>query len=38
VYTGAAHVCCPPDSGIYNEPQAKEAWSRLLALYGKALL
>jgi hypothetical protein len=28
---------CPPDSGVYNEPQAEKAWSRLLALYGKAL-
>ena len=37
VYTGAAHGWCPPDSGVYNEPQAERAWSRLLALYGKAL-
>jgi carboxymethylenebutenolidase len=37
VYTGAAHGWCPPDSGVYNEPQAEKAWSRLLALYGKAL-
>jgi carboxymethylenebutenolidase len=36
VYTGA-HGWCPPDSGVYNEPQAEKAWSRLLALYGKAL-
>src|ERR1700685_248532 len=36
-YTGAAHGWCPPDSGVYNEPQAEKAWSRLLALYGKAL-
>jgi len=34
---GAAHGWCPPDSGVYNEPQAEKAWSRLLALYGKAL-
>jgi carboxymethylenebutenolidase len=37
VYTGAAHGWCPPDSGVYNESQAEKAWSRLLALYGKAL-
>jgi carboxymethylenebutenolidase len=37
VYTGAAHGWCPPDSGVYNEPQAEKAWSRLLALYTKAL-
>src|SRR5882724_7074333 len=34
VYTGSAHGWCPPDSGVYNEPQAEKAWSRLLALYG----
>ena len=37
VYTGAAHGWGPPDSGVYNESQAERAWSRLLALYGKAL-
>jgi carboxymethylenebutenolidase len=37
VYTGAAHGWCPPDSGVYNEGQAEKAWTRLLALYGKAL-
>jgi len=37
VYTGAAHGWCPPDSRVYNEPQAEKAWNRLLALYGKAL-
>jgi carboxymethylenebutenolidase len=37
VYTGAAHGWCPPDSGVYNEPQAEKAWTRLLDLYGKAL-
>ena len=35
VYAGAAHGRCPPDSGVYNEPQAEKAWGRLLALYGK---
>jgi len=34
---GAAHGWCPPDSGVYNEMLAEKAWSRLLALYGKAL-
>ena len=37
VYTGAAHGWCPPDSTVYNEALAEKAWSRLLALYGKAL-
>jgi len=37
VYAGAAHGWCPPDTSVYNEPQAEKAWSRLLALYGKAL-
>lgn len=34
---GGAHGWCPPDSRVYNEPLAEKAWSRLLALYGKAL-
>jgi carboxymethylenebutenolidase len=38
VYTGAAHGWCPPDSGVYNEPQAEKAWTRLLELYKKALV
>jgi carboxymethylenebutenolidase len=37
VYAGAAHGWCPPDSRVYNESSAEKAWSRLLALYGKAL-
>ena len=37
VYTNSAHGWCPPDSGVYNEPQAEKAWARLLALYSKAL-
>jgi carboxymethylenebutenolidase len=37
VYTGTAHGWCPPDSKVYNEPQAEKAWGRLLVLYGKAL-
>jgi len=36
VYAGA-HGWCPPDSRVYNEPDAEKAWTRLLALYGKAL-
>lgn len=36
VYQGA-HGWCPPDTLVYNEPAAEKAWSRLLALYGKAL-
>ena len=35
VYAGA-HGWCPPDSRVYNEPEAEKAWGRLLALYGKA--
>ncbi len=31
----AAHGWCPPDSGVYSEPNAEKAWARLLALYGK---
>jgi len=34
----AAHGWCPPDSQVYNEAQAEKAWSRLLALYSKALV
>jgi carboxymethylenebutenolidase len=37
VYTDSAHGWCPPDSNVYNEALAEKAWSRLLALYGKAL-
>jgi len=36
VYKGA-HGWCPPDTQVYNEAEAERAWSRLLALYGKAL-
>jgi carboxymethylenebutenolidase len=36
VYSGA-HGWCPPDSQVYNQEQAEKAWSRLLALYSKAL-
>ncbi len=37
VYAGAAHGWCPPDSAVYNEPQAEKAWARLLVLFDKAL-
>ena len=37
VYANSQHGWCPPDSGVYNEPQAEKAWARLLDLYGKAL-
>ena len=37
VYAGAAHGWCPPDSAVYNEPQAERAWSRMLVLFEKAL-
>ena len=37
VYDGAMHGWCPPDSQVYDEPQAERAWSRLLALFTRAL-
>ncbi|MEM1194416.1 MAG: dienelactone hydrolase family protein, partial [Pseudomonadota bacterium] len=37
VYEGTLHGWCPPDSRVYNEAQAEKAWSRLLALYDRAL-
>jgi len=36
VYSGA-HGWCPPDSAVYNMPDAEKAWTRLLELYKKAL-
>jgi carboxymethylenebutenolidase len=33
----AAHGWCVPDSEVYNEAQAEKAWSRMLAIFGKAL-
>jgi carboxymethylenebutenolidase len=33
----AMHGWCPPDTNVYNEMQAEKAWTRLLALYSKAL-
>ncbi len=37
VYDGAMHGWCPPDSQVYDEPQAERAWSRLLVLFTRAL-
>jgi carboxymethylenebutenolidase len=37
VYAGTMHGWCPPDSQVYNEAQAEKAWSRLQALFEKAL-
>ena len=37
VYKDTLHGWCPPDSQVYNQPQADRAWERLLALFGKAL-
>ena len=37
VYEGAMHGWCPPDSRVYNQPQAERAWGRLLALLQDAL-
>jgi carboxymethylenebutenolidase len=33
----AAHGWCPPDSQVYDEAQAERAWSRMLALFERAL-
>src|SRR6476661_6939207 len=27
VYTNTMHGWCPPDAGVYNEPQAEKAWA-----------
>lgn len=37
VYEGALHGWCSLDSPVYNKVQAEKAWSRLLALYDRAL-
>lgn len=37
VYEGTMHGWCPPDSQVYNEEKAEKAWSRMLALFEKAL-
>jgi carboxymethylenebutenolidase len=33
----ALHGWCPPDSAVYDEEQAERAWSRMLALFERAL-
>jgi carboxymethylenebutenolidase len=37
VYAGTTHGWCPPDARVYNHDQAEKAWSRLLALFDRAL-
>lgn len=37
VYAGTLHGWCPPDSRVYNKEQAERAWSRMLALFDRAL-
>lgn len=37
VYAGTLHGWCPPDSHVYNQIQAEQAWSRMLALFKIAL-
>ena len=37
VYDGALHGWCVIDSRVYHQAQAERAWSRLLALYERAL-
>lgn len=33
----AGHGWCPPDTRVYNQEQSERAWTRLLALFEKAL-
>ena len=37
VYKGAMHGWCPPDSRVYHEKQAEQAWVRLLHTFENAL-
>ena len=37
VYKGAMHGWCPPDSRVYHEKQAEQAWARLLHTFENAL-
>ncbi|HYL71651.1 MAG TPA: dienelactone hydrolase family protein [Candidatus Dormibacteraeota bacterium] len=37
VYEGALHGWCPPDSRVYNDAQAENAWSRMLELFRTTL-
>lgn len=37
VYADTLHGWCPPDSKVYNQPQAERAWGRMLHLFETAL-
>jgi carboxymethylenebutenolidase len=37
VFEGAQHGWCPPDSQVYNQPQAEKAWAELLELFKTSL-
>jgi carboxymethylenebutenolidase len=37
VYKGTKHGWCPTDSPVYDHDQAEKAWSRMLALFKRAL-
>jgi len=37
VYKDTLHGWCPPDSAVYHQAQAERAWSRMVALFGRAL-
>jgi carboxymethylenebutenolidase len=37
VYAGTKHGWCPPDAAVYDAAQAEKAWSRMMALFEKAL-
>jgi carboxymethylenebutenolidase len=37
VYVGTMHGWCSLDSSVYNQAQAEQAWSRLLAIFKTAL-
>jgi carboxymethylenebutenolidase len=37
VYAGTQHGWCPPDSRVYDQPQAEKAWSRMMALFAGSL-
>ena len=38
VYAGTRHGWCPTDSHVYDHDQAEKAWSRMLALFRRALV
>jgi carboxymethylenebutenolidase len=37
VYAGTQHGWCPPDSHVYDRPQAEKAWTRMLALFSGSI-